>query len=219
MKIFISFILFLAASTTFAQSAPTFMTTWKASTYVPIGYLGKALPTPGSTITVSFELLDGGRPADVSNTVVQWRVNEDILKTGRGIKTFSYSIPEENTNEALTVSIVTPYRGVERTTEITIPVVRPEIRIADTGTNNILTAGKHLLRGLFYFFAVPDVRDLSIIWKANGQETSGQPADPTSLELDTSFLAPGQTINLSVSASEPRNIINTVKFTKQLIIQ
>ncbi|MCL5004571.1 MAG: hypothetical protein M1170_01335, partial [Patescibacteria group bacterium] len=79
---FILYALFLFSSfnIAYAQSGYEFLTTWKADGFVPAWYEGKILPSRGSRVSVSFELLKNGKISDLSNVVVRWYVNDNLVK-------------------------------------------------------------------------------------------------------------------------------------------
>ena len=92
----LSLLLLLLPPGTGAQGepAPEFLMTWRADSYVPAYYTGKALPAPGSNIIASFELIQNGAPLDISNETVYWYMNRKPIREGLGLKTISLRAPE-----------------------------------------------------------------------------------------------------------------------------
>ena len=68
-----------AQTVTQTTSRPQFMVSWQAQSYAPSWYQGKIFPTKGSRINVVFELVDGGKIADLSKLKVRWYLNDKLV--------------------------------------------------------------------------------------------------------------------------------------------
>jgi len=208
---------FLASSSS-AQTAPELIVTWKSNAYAPAGYQGKVTPTQGSAITVSAELLDASKPADLSRSLMVWRVDTELIARARGAKTITYKVPDDASGE-LTVDLSVTYQGVERTAVITIPVANPEVVINVPSLTNTVSASVHLIKALLYSFNIKNPNDLTIEWLVNDIAPEGSPADPFSLEINTSILPPGQFVRLNLVIQNPDNPTQIFSQNRQLIIQ
>lgn len=111
----------------FAQtSSPQLMITWKAGTYVPPGYQGKALPASNTFITASVELLDGSRLIDLSRQTVYWYVNGNLIKGGKGIQSATFpSALFEGDKVKLRVDLP-QYGDGSAVKTIEIPTIKPQ---------------------------------------------------------------------------------------------
>lgn len=191
-----------------AQTKPEFMTSWKAYSYAPPTFKGKILPTRNSKIDVAFEIIDGGRLADLSNTTVRWYVDNKLQKSGVNLKNFTFNVstfPGRN-NQVRIVAV--NYKGVNLEKNIFIPVVAPQAVIYKSGTNNFTV--------LPYFFNVSDFSRFAFIWSANGNEilATSEMEKPDQLELNSNNLPSGSRINLGVSV---RNFSNELEFASYSI--
>lgn len=202
-------------------AAPQFLVSWQAQSYVPSWYQGKIMPTKGSLITVGFELVDGGRIADLSGTVVRWYVNDKLIlneKNGLGIKSFSFNTPDYG-GQQTDVRISLPnYRGQVLDDVITIPVVNPEVVIDGRSVQNHLQIGDNSFAATPFFFNTQSLSDLDFNWVANGQQANSQSDAPwmLNLHLDPNT-QPGFSVNLGVTA---QSLVNQLEFaTKSIKLQ
>ena len=119
-----------AAPTAHAQTAssPTFLITWKTTgSYIPSFYTGKALPTYGSKITASLELVSSqGNVLDLSGKTIYWYVNDTLVGGGAGVQQVTFPpIGDAPNTENLRVTIPN-YNGSYLIHAINIPMVMPE---------------------------------------------------------------------------------------------
>ncbi len=171
--------------------------TWHTNTYIPPTFLGKALPVPFSTVTVSVEAVRNGRTASLVGETVRWYVNEHLMAAGAGLQSFSFSIPPDGIGP-FDVRVELPDATVEPTVKtITIPVVRPGAVIIAPFPGNTVRSSVASMHVVPYFFNVTTARDLLFSWTVNDN-----PADSTEdpEQLDLSFGGSGAT-RASVSAT------------------
>jgi len=166
--------LFFAFNFASAQSGYQFLTSWKADGFVPAWYEGKILASRGSRISVSFELINNGRIVDLSNTVVRWYVNDNLVKNennGLGIKSHSFTITDYPGNDTEVRIALPDYKGQSFNKIIKIPVVNPEVVIESPAfsLNNISKTA--IFKANPFFFNVKTAKSLSFQWQANGQAT------------------------------------------------
>ena len=117
-----------------AQAAPQFLASWKADSYVPSWYQGKILPSRGTPVTVSFEVINSGQKADLSGTAVRWYINNKLVKNetnGFGIQSISFNIPDYGGQETEVRIAIPNYRGSELNHILRIPVKNPEAVLGD----------------------------------------------------------------------------------------
>ena len=197
--LFVIWILSFGFSNASAQQAPEFILTWKAANYAPSGYQGRVFPTSDTKVDAALELIDGGKLANLSGAEIRWYVNNNLQKSGAGLKTFTFNADGTRGDQTLRVSI-NDYRGLTLEKTITIPLASPEL---------VIDGGPNAFRALPYFFNFGDVRKANFTWSANGAEVAGDPNNPDVLFLDTRNLAPGTEIVLEASINNVFRALET----------
>lgn len=196
------------------QVAPEFMVTWKANSYIPTNYPGKALPSNGSKVEVAIELIDRGKIADLSRTEVRWFINNRLQNSVIGLKNFSFIAQRLKGDHEVRIDLLN-YRGVNLTKTITIPLVNPEVVIDSPYPENLLTAGlDNFFQALPYFFNIPDPSEIKFVWSANGLKTEGAVLRSDILNLNTAELPSGTNLNLEVIT---QNILNSLEVASKSI--
>ena len=196
-------IVILSAPRAGAQNPELFIT-WRAENYTPPGYSGRVLPSVGTPMEASFELVDGGKIIDVSKYEIRWLFGDRFYKTATGLKTLSYAPSLTSESVPLKITVV-GYNGGDMEKEITIPIARPEIVIAAPYPNREIGPGKNIFRALPYFFNIQSPSELSFEWLVNKEKAVSGGENPDSLELDTPEEARGLQIALSVFAQGLKN--------------
>ena len=109
-------------------SSPTFLVTWKTTgSYIPSFYQGKALPTYGSNITASFELISAqGKVLDMSGQTIYWYLNDTLIGGGTGVQQVTFP-PLGDAPNTMDLRITVPnYNGASLIHAINVPMVLPE---------------------------------------------------------------------------------------------
>ena len=189
------------------QQAPIFLVSWKANSYAPADYQGKILLSPTSSAEIAFELIDGGKIANLNNKEVRWFINNKLIASGLGLKTTTYT-PSQPGRKDLRVQIqVLNYNGQDLEKIMILPVINPEIVIQPIGSN--VFAGKP------YFFNINSLSDLSFEWSVNGKKTNDLPDNPQFLSLTGIPANTNVTINLF--SQNLRQAIESSSFSLQFI--
>lgn len=152
---------FVSALTLFAPTAAqspsaAIMLTWKAKSYIPLAYAGKALPSAGTPIDVSATLIEKNIPVNLASYEIHWYVNGILKDKGVGKSLFSFAAPRTGEDEIEIRAHLPRYRTAALDAFAAIPVVRPEATIN--------SAKLPLLEPLFYFFNITDPSSLAILW-------------------------------------------------------
>lgn len=155
----------------FSYAAPQLILSWKANSYVPAGYTGKALPVAGTKISASAILLDGGKVISLTPYNIHWYAGENLIATGKGRVTAEAVAPAtgEDTLE-LRVNIA-KYASGSLDAFVTIPVVHPELPIT---TNGLTSAKPKGFATKPYFWNIASPADLAIIWEDNGDTVTAR---------------------------------------------
>lgn len=200
-----------------AQSAPIFLTSWKAQSYVPNWYQGKIFPAPGTPIEVKFELIDNGRIVDLSGTKVRWYLNDDLVRneeSGLGIKSLNFIAPQFGGRDVEIRIAVLNYgdNGGQLDEIVRIPVAKPEAVINSPYPDRLIGVGKSSFRATPFFFGTKDVSadNFSFEWSIDGKKAEGFFENQSDFILDVGSQAPaGAKLRLSVLA---KNLLKELEF-------
>lgn len=155
-------------------SSPTFLITWKTTgSYIPSFYIGKALPTYGSKITASLELVSPqGKILDLSGQIIYWYVNNVLVGGGAGVQQVTFPPIGDAPNIANLRVTLPNYNGAYLIHAINIPMVLPEAVIYAPYPNGQFTQNPLTVQAIPYFFNIADPSGLSYAWSVNGQAGS-----------------------------------------------
>lgn len=164
----------LFISVTKADTAmPQFLITWKASgSYIPANYQGKALPTYGSQITASLEIISNGKIASLQGQTIYWYLNDTLLGGGTGAQTITFP-PFGQAPNTMTLKVELPsYNGNFLIHTISIPMVQPQAVIYAPYPNGQFPTNPVTVTAIPYFFNTASPDNLSYSWSVNGQSGS-----------------------------------------------
>ncbi|MGC9610648.1 MAG: hypothetical protein ABSE68_00250 [Minisyncoccia bacterium] len=173
-KIFLTAGLFFAA--TFSVMGQTQNTqviiTWRANSYFPADYAGKASAAPGAALTASAELISAGKLQDIVNANINWSLNGNLIDGGTGLKTVSFTAAAQNQGyEILNVSINTSKGVLENSTRI--PVSKPEVVLSFPYPQKSAKAGGQItVSAIPFFFNVLSFDDLKFDWRINNEKVT-----------------------------------------------
>ena len=190
----------LLASKTSAQAIPQMAITWHAyGSYIPSGYLGKALPNQESKISASLALIINGRSIALSGQTVYWYLNDTLIGGGTG-KTYIIFSPLGTAPAYLTLRAEIPsYNGNLLMHDVQIPLINPNAVIEASHPSEQFMGTNIVLRGVPYFFYVSDPSTLSYSWSVNG-ETSAAKENPDVLQMNIDPSTPsGSSFNTSLT--------------------
>lgn len=186
-----------------------FLISWRAINYVPADYKGKILASKNSDIEISFDLLNKGKFIDISGQKIEWRLNNDFLKSGAGLKTIKFTAVK-NRDQFVEISIPdykdSKYKITNLGAVITIPLSSPEIVINTPYPKKKIGIGENLFRALPYFFNIADISQLKIDWNIDGLKPVGQINGTDILRFTASTkgqAAEGANVSIAVSAKNP----------------
>ncbi len=158
--------------------------TWRANNYFPSNFRGKALPTNGTTVSLSAVLLDNQKIQDVSGLPILWYVDGNFLNGGIGDYQTSFQVTKTaGSSHMVNVQIGTANQTVSAS--IAIPVVNYQAVVnvpypADTVKQNS-TANLEIIP---YFFNVNSFGDFLFSWNINNiQNVTSTPQNTLSLNI------------------------------------
>lgn len=204
----------------YVQAAPvSFLTTWRASSFVSSEYQGKILPSPDSNVLTALELVDNGKIADISTNDVSWFLNGKKFANGVGKKSAAFAVPKLFREERLEVKVsVKQYKGADYETFITIPVVSTETVIAAPYPKNQVISGLYAFKPLFYFWNINSLDNLLLEWTAQDQTVRGLGGRDI-LQLSIPAAARQTALTLTLSANNPSNEYEFAKGSVGLLVE
>jgi hypothetical protein len=217
-KIFISTVvatlaIVLAARITSAAEKPKLLVTWSARTYTPADYAGKVLPSMGSEITVSFDLIQNGKLIDISSYPILWYLDNHFIQNNEGTHTITLTIPPGEERREMRIE-VSDYPGGTLSYGFFIPVARPEAVIEWDSPSQESSRSLVELSARPYFFNTSGIGGLKYLWKVNG--VAPKNADnPQVLYVHIPENTPNQTpliVDLSI-----QNVANIFEFGSKSI--
>jgi hypothetical protein len=196
-------LLFLKAGA--QQNRPQFLVTWKApQNYAPAEFSGKVLPTAGSRIIVSFDLVDGGKLQNLSKQTIYWYLDDNFLAGGDGMQSTTFTVPE-TASDFLALRIQLPNYGSSLIFKtIQIPVANPSVVIEAPYPNKTFNDVSVKVRANPYFFNMTSLSKLRLAWSVNG-EVAQNAENPFELTVNINSDAPsGSTVNIGAIAQNSR---------------
>lgn len=175
------------------ETRPELLITWRASSYVPLGFEGRVFPSEGTPVLAALEVIDGrGRLVDLSLETIYWYLDGDLIRGGTGIQQASFRA--RRGANALRVQLPDfPGRMLLKT--VMIPGISPEAVIGKEKAGDYIS-GSTRVWAYPYFFNVADVSALEMAWTVNGQKPSNL-ENPEILDINLSPETPNNS-NLNI---------------------
>jgi hypothetical protein len=212
-------LLFVSVQTIHAQTSPQFLVTWKASnSYIPSFYQGKALPSYGSRITASFELISNGNVVDLRSQTIYWYLDQILVGGGTGAQQVTFS-PLGTPPDSLSLSIQLPsYNGSLLIHTVQIPFVNPGAVIYAPYPGNNFSANPLVLKAIPFFFNASSSNQLVYSWSVNSQ-TGSNTENPQEADIILpSGMSSGSSLDISLNIKNPLGSI-TASGEKSLTYQ
>jgi len=207
-----------------AQSTPPqVVVTWQAyGSYIPPGYIGKALPNQRSEIVASLEVLSNGKPVDLSGQTIYWYQNETLIGGGTGKQRIIF-YPFGSAPAFLTLEVQLPGYNNESLLihDVQIPLISPKAVIEAPHPSGQLSGDPIVLQGTPYFFYTSNAGMLSYSWSVNG-ETSAAAENPETLQINLDPSTPsGSSLAVSLTITDTQNSMasndsTNIVYVKQL---
>ncbi len=207
--IFLSFLPFAIAG----QSANPLIITWQANNYFPADYPGKAAATPNSPVIASVEMIQGGKLVNIAKSEIQWFLNNELLASGAGMKTASFSAKQRPEGyQLLKASVRINDNEIENS--VRIPVTPPLVVINYPSFHESVRPGGRInLTAIPFFFNVSSLEGLNFDWRINNQkiETVG---NRVTAEVGAPQSDYQNSVNVSVTT---QNIDNPFEFNRGVL--
>ena len=212
---------------------------WEAHTTVPPFYDGKALASPGSSVTVTAfpVVVAGGVRQSPANLVYQWKLNGDPQpsRSGIGFRSFTFTTSQIHSQEEVSVDVLLSDANTKVAySDISVPLVEPELVLYEHdplrgvlydralgGSGSFTMSGTEMtVRAEPYFFSAESVmgRALKYAWQINGNDTTGPNTAAGELTLRQTGTGPG-TADLSVSLQnqDTSKILQGAQYNAQVL--
>ncbi len=199
-------------------SRPDIILSWRAETYTPPFFSGKALPINRSSVVVSLDVLVGGKILDLSSQQLEWYVNDAPFRAGVGLRRISIAMPDLLGSRSVSVGVRIPDYGdgsLEKT--IAIPTASPKVVITHPYPKNNISSSFSAL-AVPYFFNVSSPLELAYLWDVNDEAPSGKES-PRVLSVQLPRETPiGALVSVMLTAqnknSSRENALAVAMFTK-----
>lgn len=163
-----------------AQTVPRVILTWQAQNFVPAGYSGKILPSPGTNIKLGLEVIKENKIQDLSKINIRWYLDGKLLTQGLGLKETNFNVSRGVTYSHFVRAVVLDTEEISG--GVDIPIVSPKVIIKTPAPfANFLSLGKTNLQAVPYFFNVAGLKELVFNWAVNDKTIKG--TDVLELEL------------------------------------
>ena len=202
-----------------AQTAPQFLISWQANSTAPSWYQGKIFPIKDSQVDIGFELIDNGKPADLSKTAIRWYINDKLVKNekdGLGIKYLKFIVadyPGQKTEIRIAIPSYKNFDPLDKI--IAVPVVQPEAVISAIYPNKEITAGKSEFEAIPFFFSAQNSNQISYRWFVDNREVSDLGENFNVLDLNIPLEAPKGTV-ISIKTTI-KNLFKDMEFASKSI--
>lgn len=203
-----------------AQTSPEFLVSWRATNFVPADYQGKSLPSKSSMVEIGFDVIDGNKPANLSQNNISWYLGNNYVSSGVGMKTIRITIPTD-LDQAVRMTIAN-YKGSDLDFGFIIPVSKPKLVLStktptQTAKNQrFLPVRSHLFEARPFFFNVKNLRDLNFKWQVNNELVTGEAGNPEFMSMDFGSNGSPKESQFSVSVAAS-NSSNQLEFGSKLL--
>lgn len=161
------------SGTAFSQATNQIILTWRAESFTPPDFYGRALPSPGSMVSVSVEETSGGRILDLSRTSLSWSIDGKFFSEGTGLKKINFKAGVAPGSSHF-VRVVIERGGEKEEATAQIPVSAPRVAIAvPYYPERTAPRGGFRVFAMPYFFNVGSLQDLLFFWDVNGALRAG----------------------------------------------
>jgi len=202
-----------------AQTSSQVILTWQASTLFPADYPGKAMPSPGTPVSVAALVIKNSKIVDTTGAMFTWYVDERFAAEGKGESqvTFTAARPasgfhfirvEVNAgNETSLGSARIPVAAPKTVIDVPLPN-----RTAAPGAEVTLTANP-------FSFNIASINDLEFTWLVNGERREGEVGNLLSLRVGTPPPGSAATITTTVFAKNRNNQLEFSKTAAEIKIE
>lgn len=182
-----------------ASSDPQLLISWHAASYTPTWYAGRALPSPGTPILATVDLINSkGQIADLSRTQIYWYVDHTYAAGGIGLQNMSVPAPDSVGGTVAIEARLPNYQDVVVLKTVSVPVVAPKAVIDIPFPDSTIFGKEGILNAWPFFFGITNPDLLNYSWQVNNSPVKNT-ENPEFLRLTTTSNKPSQaTVDLSI---------------------
>lgn len=179
--------------------------TWRANNYFPSNFTGKALPTNGTTVSLSAILLDNQKIQDLSNLPILWYVDGNFLNGGIGDYQTSFHITKTaGDSNTVNVQIGAANQTISGSVNIPVTSYRAVVNVPYP-TNTVPQNSVANLEIIPYFFNVKSFSDFLFSWNINNLQNVTSTTQNT-LSLNIGQVGPAESaVGVNVSVQNTAN--------------
>ena len=201
-----------------AQTPAQVIMTWRADNFYPADFGGKAPATPGTPITVSTEVLRGGKLTDLSDAAFTWYVDEKLRGRGEGLKEIAFSANKSVGDSHFIRVNIQSSEGEVFESSIRVPISSPMVVLESPYPNQLVKSGDRAeVTAVPYFFNVSSFQNLNFFWRVDNGATE-ESGNDNQLTLNTGGAKPGQTIQITGTARNIKNALEAATSRIRLVI-
>lgn len=216
----VSLALFIALLTSaYAIGAPQLLITWRANNYYPINYEGRALPTPGTPVTVSTEATVDGKLIDLTKTDIAWYKDGDRFDLGTGLKETTFNAEETETKSHFIRAVAT-INGASAEQTIRIPVTNPTAVLEVPYPNRVIPAGTVVnLVSVPYFFNADSISAFIFSWQVGDLKQNTRSDNLLAVNVGTPYTDDQRTVTVKSYIQNRNNPFEIVKLLTDIFVK
>ncbi len=180
-------------------ASPSAILTWRAATFSPASYQGKNLPTAGSQVNLSVEVINKGVLLNLAKQNILWYLDDELIASGEGVREAIFR-PRRDGLQDVRVEVWSQFGKISA--GAVVPVVWPEAVISAPFPGGGFYKTSLTVKGYPYFFNVASLADLNFTWKVNSKEVGAAgDVDVLNLNVDPKA-AQGFRLNVGLSITK-----------------
>jgi len=200
-----------------AQTASQTILTWAANNFYRADFGGKTLVTPGTPLTVSAEVLQNGKITDLSEASFIWYIDEKLQSRGEGLKEISFTANKTVGDDYFVRVNIRSGENVFESS-VRIPISSPVLVLRNPNPNGLIKSGeKAQITAVPYFFNINLFQGLEFFWQVDSG-TIKESGNDNNLTLNTGNAQPGKTIQITGTARNKNNSLETAVSRIKLIV-
>ncbi|MEK7089367.1 MAG: hypothetical protein AAB920_00950 [Patescibacteria group bacterium] len=201
------------------QIPPQIILTWSAENFYPSNYRGRALPTIGTPITVSTEMLINGKSADLSQANIAWYNSGNQIDSGIGLKQTSLK-PDTNDVDGIFVRAEITLGNIIAEQSILIPISQPVVAIEIPYPHSIINANSDVtMRAVPYFFNVASLNRFIFYWQVGSIKKNMGAENSISLKISSPFSEAQKNVAVSSYVQSRDDMTNIIKTDTNIFIR
>jgi hypothetical protein len=196
-------LLLLAPSHSHAAD-PQLLVTWKGTSLAPYDFSGRLMPSANSLITASAQaLLGNGTVANLTNEIIYWYANDQLIGGGKGVQTVTFQAPSIPGGLVTLRAQLPNFNDTFTAKTITIPIANPQAIIEVPFAGSAFSKSPVTLKAHAFYFSASGANNLVYAWTVNGVPPESSD-DPEILNINIDPKTPsGVTIGVNLTVNNP----------------